>query len=107
MFRKNLRPAKSQKTKTRAWRSIQSADKNVRFHARQYKIARDALVRLNVLDDGMIQFPELKKADLKMSRDVVEENRVGQRNEHVSWVWRLNIGQDGVEDDWMNEGVFK
>jgi hypothetical protein len=107
MFRKNLRPAKSQKTKMRAWRSIQHADTNVRFHARQYKIARDALVRLDVLDDGIIQFPELKKEDLKMSRDVVEENRVGQRNEHVSWVWRSDVGKDGVKDDWMNESVFK
>jgi hypothetical protein len=106
MFRKNLRPAKSQKTKTRAWRSIQSADANVRLHARLYKLARDALVRLNVVDRDMIQFPVLKKEDLKMSRDVVEENRVGQRNEHVSWVWRINIGQDGTKGDWINEGVF-
>ena len=51
----------------------------------------------------MKKFPELKQEDLKVSQDVVEENRVGQRSDHISWVWRFNIGQEDCKEDWMTE----
>jgi hypothetical protein len=31
-----------------------------------------------------------------MSRDIIEENRIGQRGQHVSWIWRLD---DGLMDE--------
>ena len=92
MFRKSIAPAKSQKTKTRAWRSLKTVQAEIRHHAQAYRRARQGLVRLQVSPTILAQFPELKQEDLKMSRDVVEENRVGQRSEHVSWIWRLDGG---------------
>jgi hypothetical protein len=92
MFRKSIAPAKSQKTQTRAWRSLKKVEADVKHHAQAYRRARQGLVRLRASQTILAQFQELKQEDLKMSRDVIEENRVGQRSEHVSWIWRL----DGV-----------
>jgi hypothetical protein len=103
MFRKNRRLEKSQKNQTRAQKSRKNVDANIRAHTRQYNMTRQALLWLNAPDTVMKQFQELKKKDLTISKDVVEENRVGQRSEHVSWVWRFNMGHEGLEDDWMNE----
>lgn len=92
MFRKSIALAKSQKTKTRAWRSLQTVQVAVNLHSQEYQTAQYALLQLNTSPTILAQFPELKKEDLKMSRDVVEENRIGQRSEHVSWIWRLDSG---------------
>jgi hypothetical protein len=45
----------------------------------------------------------LKKEDLKVSRDIVEENRTGQKSEHVSWIWRLEGMSMIGEDEWLKE----
>jgi hypothetical protein len=90
MFRKSIALAKSQKTKTRAWRSFLTVQAAVNLHSQEYRTAQHALLQLNTSPTVLAQFPELRKEDLKMSRDVVEENRIGQRSEHVSWIWRLD-----------------
>ena len=92
MFRTSIASAKSQKTKTRAWRSLKAVQAAVSLHAQEYQTAQQGLIRLHASPTVMAQFPELKREDLKMSRDVVEENRVGQRSEHVPWIWRLDGG---------------
>jgi hypothetical protein len=92
MFRKSIANAKSQKKKTRAWRSLKAVEANVSLHTQAYRIAQHGLVRLHASPAIMAKFPVLKKEDLKMSRDVIEENRVGQWSEHVSWIWRLDGG---------------
>jgi hypothetical protein len=92
LFRNSVALAKSQRTKSRAWRSVKVVEASVRRHSQEYCNARQALVHLHASSSVMDKFPILKKEDLKMSRDVVEENRVGQRSEHVSWIWRLDAG---------------
>jgi hypothetical protein len=95
--------AKSQYTKTRAWRAVNTVDMTVRLHAQQYRNAQQALLHLGASSSVMANFPVLKKADLKLSRDIVEENRVGQRSEHVTWIWRVQ-GQSIIgEEEWLTE----
>ena len=60
---------KSQKTTTRAWRSILAVEVNVKLHERQYHIAFRALRRLNASHSIIKQFPELQQEDLKLSRE--------------------------------------
>jgi hypothetical protein len=106
LYRKRLRMAKSQKVKTRTWKMIYAVDTAIRSHAGQYNLAGQALIRLNVADEILVRFPNLKKGDMKISGDVIEENRMGQRSEHVSWLWRWNMSIDGNEDKWLYESEF-
>jgi hypothetical protein len=103
LFRSSVSVAKSQYTKTRAWRAINKVDVSVRRHAQQYRNAHQALVHLGASASIMAKFPVLKVEDLKLSRDVVEENRVGQKSEHVTWIWRVE-GQSMIgQDEWLTE----
>jgi hypothetical protein len=60
-------------------------------------------VQLQADDIILKKFPPLQKGDLAVSRDVVEENRLGQRSDHVGWIWRLDIGNGLGEDEWIQE----
>jgi F0F1-type ATP synthase epsilon subunit len=99
IFRKMVSNAKSQKKKTRAWRAVHVATAAVQRHARSYRLAQHALVQLNADPSILTKFPPLEKDHLTVSRDVVEENRIGQRSEHVSWIWRLDLGNDQDKND--------
>jgi hypothetical protein len=103
IFRKQVAPAKSQQKKTRAWKAVHVATAAVQRHARSYGLAQHALVELEAKALILTRFPALQKCDLVVSRDVVEENRVGQRSEHISWIWRLDIGHGLGKDKWMEE----
>jgi hypothetical protein len=88
-FRKEVRPAKSQKKMTRAWDSVHRVDNQIRQAVVTYRTARQAIGELGGAAD-LERFKEIKKSDLKMSGDVVEENRVGQRSSVLPWFWRLD-----------------
>jgi hypothetical protein len=103
IYRKVVSNAKSQQKKTRAWRAVGVASATVQQHAQTYCLARHALVQLHAHNTILKRFPPLHKGDLRVSRDVVEENRIGQRSEHVSWIWRMDIGQDDKKNEWMHE----
>jgi len=89
-FRTEVKPAKSQRTMTRAWDSINRADKQIKAAVQSYNLARGALEELQVSSELLSQYKEIQKKDLKMSRDVVEENRIGQRSSKLPWFWRLD-----------------
>lgn len=103
IFRKKLKNAKSHDTKTRAWKAVHVASCAVQQHARSYALAQHALVALQADARTLQRFPAISQGDLVVSRDVVEENRIGQRSEHISWIWRLEIGNGLDEDTWMEE----
>jgi hypothetical protein len=103
LFRNSVAVAKSQYTKTRAWSAVNAVDVSVRRHAQQYRNAQHALVNLGASSSILKRFPSLKKEDLKLSRDVVEENRTGQKSEHVTWIWRVEGMSLIGEDKWLTE----
>ena len=88
-FRKELRSAKGQKKMTRAWDSIHRMEDKIKQTVVAYRIARDAIGELGEAAD-LKRFQEITKSDLKMSGDIVEENRVGQRSSILPWFWRLD-----------------
>jgi hypothetical protein len=103
IFRKKGAMLNSQYNKTRAWKAVNVATASVQRHARAYGLARHALVQLQAGHLILKRFPALQKSDLAVSRDVVEENRLGQKSEHVGWIWRLDIGNGLGENEWMQE----
>jgi hypothetical protein len=88
-FRTEVRPANSQKKVTRAWGLVHRMDNQIKETVVMYRTARDAIGELGGAA-GLKRFQEIKRSDLKMSGDVVEENRVGQRNSVLPWFWRLD-----------------
>jgi hypothetical protein len=102
-FRTEVKPAKSQKTMTRAWDSIHRADKQIRGAVQCYCLARSALEELGASKELLKRYQEIQKKDLKMSRDVVEENRVGQRSSELPWFWRLDRKWDKDRGEFLKE----
>src|SRR5215470_16748538 len=78
LFKNFIALARSQRMKTRAWKSVQKVEANVRKHTRQYKIICHALLQLKASNAEMKTIQDLKPEHLKISCDAIEENRVGQ-----------------------------
>ena len=102
-FRTEVKPAKSQKTATRAWDSIHRADKQIRGAVQCYRLARNALQGLEASGELLSRYQEIQKKDLKMSRDIIEENRVGQRSSELPWFWRLDRKWDKDRGEFVKE----
>jgi len=102
-FRTEVKPAKSQKTATKAWDSIHRADKQIKAAVRSYRIARNALEGLGAKKNLLDRYQEIQKKDLKMSQDIVEENRVGQRSSELAWFWRLDRKLDTNRGEFLKE----
>lgn len=101
-FRTELRPAKGQKKMTRAWDSIHRVDDQIREAVVTYRTARQAIGEVGGTAD-LERFQEIKKSDLKMSGDIVEENRVGQRSSILPWFWRLDRKAKGYCGEYEKE----
>ena len=102
-FRTEVKPAKSQKKMTRAWDSVHKADKQIQGGVWSYQLARSALKGLGVGEYLLNRYQEIQKKDLKMSRDVIEENRVGQRSSELAWFWRLDRKCDTNGGEFLKE----
>ena len=101
-FRTEVRPANSQKKVTRAWGLVHRMDDQIKETVVMYRTARDAIGVLGRAAD-LKRFQEIKKSDLKMSGDIVEENRVGQRNSVLPWFWRLDRQTKECQGDYEKE----
>ena len=88
-FRTEVRPAKSQKKMTRAWDSVHRMEDQIKQTVVTYRAARHTIKELGEAAD-LERFQEIQKPDLKMSGDIVEENRVSQRSSVLPWFWRLD-----------------
>ena len=88
-FRAEVRNANSQRTSLRAWSNVHKHDSNARRQRKRYQWARIALIRLGLLPEFLATLHDISEQDLKMSGDLTEENRYGQRSETLPWFWRL------------------
>ena len=105
-FRTEVRPAKGQKKMTRAWDSVHRVDGQIRKTVVTYRTARQAIGELGETAD-LERFQEITKSDLKMSGDIVEENRVGQRSSILPWFWRLDRKSKGYYGDYERECKYR
>lgn len=91
-FRSDVWNANSQRTSQRAWANIHKFDSEARKHRRTYSHARAALKRLAIFPDYLATLHDITEDDMKMSGDLTEENRYGQRSDVLPWFWRLDSG---------------
>lgn len=103
LFRNNIRSAKSQQKKTRAWSEVNAVDGSVRYQAKIYNSTRRHMIRLGA-DAGILdRYKILTKGQLKVSTAIATPNARGQRNTQLAWFWNMDSKADTDSDDWMEE----
>ena len=102
LFRTQVREARTQRIKTRAWTAVHSVDTTVHEHARNYSMARDAYLKVQHASADSLELPPLHLTDLRVNTAILGAAQVGQRNKQLSWIWSFGISvkQDGT---WMDE----
>jgi hypothetical protein len=63
-------------------------------HVACYQRAQQALKQLGADEEILEKYQDIEKEHLKMSSDMVEENRFGQHNDMLAWFWRLGPQTD-------------
>ena len=102
LFRTRVRNASSVKERTKAWDDVKTARRQVDKHVRGYHRARNAMVRLGAGPEVLGTYLVIERKDLALSRDITDENRLGQRNDKLAWFW--GIGKDSSANNaWMIE----
>jgi len=102
LFRTQVRTARTQQTKTRAWTAVQGVDTTVHEHAWNYSMARDAYLKVQHASRDLPELPPLHLADLRVNTAILGSAQVGQRNKQLPWIWSFGNSskQDGT---WMDE----
>jgi hypothetical protein len=107
LYRGQVRPAHSQKMKTRPWASIKGVDGSVQHYARVYTCAREAMIRL-CADAGMLKrYQMLTRNQLGVTTAITHPNARGQRHAHLAWFWTMDVQRDAMAENWMEECKFR
>lgn len=101
LFRTQVRPARTQKTKTRAWTAVQNIETTVHQHARNYSAARDAYVKVQHASAEMSDLRILRVSDLRVSTVILGSAELGQRNTQLPWIWSFgtSVSKEGTWSD--------
>jgi hypothetical protein len=96
LYRTNVRNASSTKQKLRAFHDVKACRKKVEVCVRTYRRARRSLQRLGADSATMDKYKPILRSDLRLSGDITQENRLGQRNDTLAWFW--TPGEGGLDN---------
>jgi len=103
LFRNNIRPARTQRLKTRAWGEVHAVKSTVQHHARVYNRARQSMVDLSAKAEGLDRYKVLKRQDLIIDTTIIAPSVRGQRNKSLAWFWSMDVRRDADTGAWMND----
>jgi hypothetical protein len=103
LFRNDVRPARTQRLKTRAWAEVHAAESTVQHHARVYVRARQALVDLGAGSFLLDRYQVLTRQDLSIKTSVIAPQVRGQRNKSLPWFWTMDVRRDTDVGEWMED----
>jgi hypothetical protein len=103
LFRNNVRPARTQRLKTRAWAEVHAVESTVQHHARVYNRARQAMLDLGAETSLLDRYKVLERQDLRIDTAVIAPNVRGQRNKSLPWFWSMDVQRDADVGAWMND----
>ncbi|KAH9029446.1 hypothetical protein EDB84DRAFT_1562807 [Lactarius hengduanensis] len=103
LFRHDVRPARTQRLKTRAWAEVHTAESTVQHHARVYTRARQAMVDLGAGSSLLDRYKVLRRQDLSVETSVIAPHVRGQRNKSLPWFWTMDIRRDADIGEWMED----
>jgi len=86
-----------------AGRDIRRAEDKITRHIRAYQRARRALEYVDAGNKVMDKYRPIHPQDLALSGDVVEEQRLGQRNDTLAWFWCIGSINQEQGNEWMDE----
>jgi hypothetical protein len=101
LFRNNVRPARTQRLKTRAWSEVHAVETTVQHHARVYMRARQAIQDLGADTFLLGRYKVLRRQDLSIKTTVIDPHVRGQRNESLPWFWAMDIRRDADVGEWV------
>jgi len=93
-FRTQVRNANSQRTTHRAWDNVHKLDAEARKCRSAYRQARNALQCLDLDPEYQGTLRDITDDDLKVSGDITDERRFGQRSDTLPWFWRVGDRSD-------------
>ena len=103
LFRNDVRPARTQRLKTRAWAEVHAVESTVQHHARVYNRARQSMLNLSADASLFDRYKALERQDLKIGTTVIAPDVRGQRNKSLPWFWSMDIQRDADVGVWMND----
>jgi hypothetical protein len=103
LFRNNVRPARTQRLKTRAWGEVHAVESTVQHHARVYNRARQSMMDLDADASLLDRYKVLERQDLKIDTAVISPDVRGQRNKSLPWFWSMDVRRDADVGAWMND----
>ena len=103
VFRNTVRPARTQRLKTRAWMDIHTAKSTVQHHARVYMRARQAIVDLGASASLLDRYKVLTRQDLIIKTSIIAPEVRGQRNRALPWFWTMDVQRDADVGEWMED----
>ena len=86
VFQSQVRDARTQQMKTRAWTAIQNVDTTLHQHAWNYRMARDAYEKIKDISLTSPELPKLVPADLQVNTVILGAAQKGQQNKQLSWI---------------------
>jgi hypothetical protein len=78
LFQTQVRDAKTQQTKTRAWTAVHNVDTTVHQHAQNYSMAREAYLKVQDVSGDSPELPLLNPTDLRVNTAILGASQVGQ-----------------------------
>jgi hypothetical protein len=103
LFRNEIRPARTQRLKTRAWAGVHAVESTVQHHARVYTRARQAMIDLGAAANILDRYKVLSRQDLSVSTTVIAPDVRGQRNKSLPWFWTMDVRRDTDVGEWMED----
>lgn len=103
LFRNDIRPARTQRLKTRALAEVHAAESTVQHHARVYARARQAIVHLGASPSLLDQYKVLTRQDLSVKTSIIAPHVRGQRNQSLPWFWTMDVRRDADVGEWMED----
>jgi len=103
LFRNNIRPARTQRLKTRAWAEVHAVEATVQHHAQVYMIARKAIANLEADSVLLERYKVLTRQDLSVKTSVIAPHVRGQRNKSLPWFWTMDVRRDADIGGWMED----
>ena len=103
LFRNDVRPARTQRLKTRAWAEVHAVESTVQHHARVYNRARQSMLDLDAEAPLLDRYKALERQDLRINTTIIAPNVRGQRNKSLLWFWSMDVRRDADVGAWMND----
>jgi hypothetical protein len=103
VFRNDVRPARTQKLKTRAWAEVHAVESTVQHHARVYNCARHSMPNLGANASLLDRYKVLERQDLRIDTTVIAPDVRGQRNKSLPWFWSMDVRRDADVGAWMTD----